>query len=103
MSTAVCHQESFYCCFFFFFAQWFATLLIILPFNMVSRVVVTLNNKIISLLLHNSDFASVNSEYAAPYGVMSHRLRTTAFVDKSGNMATPTVLGIQKLRVSSFN
>ena len=59
------------------------------PFDAVPHVVVTPNYKIISLLLHNCDFATaincnVNIRYAGylamratPVGVVSHWLRTT--------------------------
>ena len=39
--------------------QWFSTFLMLRPFNTVPHVVVTSNHKIISLLLHNCNFATV--------------------------------------------
>jgi hypothetical protein len=39
--------------------EWFSTFLMLWPFNTVLHVVVTSNHKIISLLLHNCNFAVV--------------------------------------------
>lgn len=52
------------------------------PFNAVPHVVVTHNHKIILLLLHSCDFATVMNHsvsicYATPEGVLTHRLGTT--------------------------
>lgn len=44
--------------------QWFSTLLILQPFNMVPHVVGTPNHKIISSLLHNCGFAAVMNREA---------------------------------------
>ena len=41
--------------------QWFSPFLTLRPFNILSQVVVTPNHKIISLLLHNCNFASYES------------------------------------------
>ena len=39
--------------------QWFSTFLILRPFNTVPHLVVTPNHKIILLLIHNCNFATV--------------------------------------------
>jgi hypothetical protein len=42
--------------------QWFSISLMLRPFNTVLHVVVTLSHKIIVLLLHNSNFATVMNQ-----------------------------------------
>ena len=39
--------------------QWFSTFLMLRPFNAAPHVVVTPNHKIIALMLHNCNFATV--------------------------------------------
>jgi hypothetical protein len=48
--------------------QWFSTLLMLQPFNTVPYVVVTPAIKLLSLLLHNCNFATVMNHNVNSFG-----------------------------------